>query len=144
LSIALMSKDDLNTLIFAAVRLVYVTHRDKHYGNLRYCAQPLQHLISSEEERAVIALKSGDNTLDIIDDMMAYHEEEIVQYNQHLASASSTANVQPYSSDEEIEQALPNVSEFMCTDVDQLKVSEITLAFSRMFTLSGYLHKTQH
>ena len=141
MSLALQTKENALAHIFAAVRLIYVTHRDKHYGNLRHCAKPLEALLQEPEASKAIALKCGDETAKVVHDVLAFHQESVRALDNFANAQGSDVNMEAFvPPNTDIDTKLPHVKAFLEQDVDPMLVSQITLHFTQNFVMAGMLH----
>ena len=141
MSLALTSNEELNAHLYAAIRLIFVSHRDHHYGNLRYCAKPLKSLLDEPEAKSVIALKLGKTVVNAVEYLLVFHNKVLKELDQYMASFSNRQDAPDFKPTHfDIAAALPAIDTFLKQDIDLLEISQITLRLNQQFAMAGMLH----
>ena len=141
MSLALTSNEELNAHLYAAIRLIFVSHRDHHYGNLRYCAKPLKSLLDEPEAKSVIALKLGKTVVNAVEDLLVFHNKVLKELDHYMASFSNRQDAPDFKPTHfDIAAALPAIDTFLKQDIDLLEISQITLRLNQQFAMAGMLH----
>lgn len=141
MALALSHKEALNAHLYAAMRLIFITHKDQHYGNLRYCAKPLMALMDEPEAASVISLKLGEHVANAAQELLAFHNtvlKELDNYMALYANQDKAPDFKPNITD--ISAALPQVDAFLKQEIDPMVVSQITLQLNQQFAMAGMLH----